>query len=63
MSDEGHRLKVERFFECFNRRDLDGLREVLHADIVEVRRSRSICSGAIYPKTRAWASQERDLGP
>ena len=35
MSDEGHRLKIERFFECFNQRDLDGMREVVHEDFVE----------------------------
>jgi limonene-1,2-epoxide hydrolase len=35
MSDEGHRPKIERFFECFNRRDLDGLRDVVHEDVVQ----------------------------
>ena len=35
MSDEGHRLKIERFFECFNRRDFDGMREVVHEDFVQ----------------------------
>jgi len=24
MSDQGHRLKIERFFDCFSRRDFDG---------------------------------------
>jgi hypothetical protein len=35
MSDEGHRLKIERFFECFNQRDFDGMREVVHDDFVQ----------------------------
>ena len=35
MSDEGHRLKVERFFDCINRRDFDGMRAVVHEDFVQ----------------------------
>jgi len=35
MSDEGHRLKIERFFECFNRRDFDAMREVVNEDFVQ----------------------------
>ncbi len=35
MSDEGHRLKIERFYECFNRRDFDGMRAVIHDDLVQ----------------------------
>lgn len=35
MSDEGHRLKIERFFECLNRRDFDAMRELVHEDFVQ----------------------------
>jgi ketosteroid isomerase-like protein len=35
MSDEGHRAEVERFFESFNRRDLDGIRGLVHEDFAE----------------------------
>ncbi len=34
-SDEGNRLKIERFFECLNGRDFDGLREVVHENFVQ----------------------------
>ena len=35
MSGEGQRLKVERFFDCFNRRDFEGMREVVREDAVQ----------------------------
>jgi ketosteroid isomerase-like protein len=35
MSDESHRLKVERFFDCINQRDFDGMQDVVHEDFVQ----------------------------
>jgi ketosteroid isomerase-like protein len=35
MSDESHRVKIDQFFDCFNRRDHDGMGKVVAEDFIQ----------------------------